>query len=124
MLVWLNFLALGSDYYRTHIGLTDADGIARVSGEQLRLQFEEDRSLFLMDYRLPLEDCDDEIVLGIEGGAAFAEHRKAALAFSLVSAAAKRNWAAATNQTLSSVTARRKLSSTTPDIVSIALEVP
>lgn len=123
LLVWLNTLALGQDYFRSHVGITDAAGIARLTSREFLRQFAEDQHLFPMDYKWPIEDCDDHIVVGIEGGKVFRGHRDAALAGGLTSEAAKRLWSIARNTEVGSAQARVELS-TDGRPLHILLQVP
>ena len=76
-----------------------------------------------MDYKWSIEDCDDQIVVGIEGGKVFRGHRDAALGSELTSAAAKRLWSMARNHESGSAQARVELSSH-GSAVHVLLKVP
>jgi hypothetical protein len=123
LLVWLNTQALGQDYYRCHLGITDDAGIARLTGDELLRQFAEDQKLFPMDYNWSLEECDDQIVVGIEGGEVFRSHRTAAIGSELTNAAAKRLWNMANNDEVDSAQARVALAPNGKP-VHIVLDVP
>ena len=102
-LVWLNTRVLGQDYFRPFLGLTDVQGVVRVTENDLTRKFVYNRDFYPMDFKVPLEECDDEVVVGIEGGTAFEEHRQAALAASWVTPEAKAMWRRAGNASLQSV---------------------
>ena len=104
VLVWLNTRALGGDYWRTLLGLTDHHGTVCLSGDQLRRHFREEQAFSLMDLRVPLEECDEEVTLGVEGGAVFRDHREIALTADWVAPWAKQYWSEARNETLTSAT--------------------
>ena len=104
VLVWLNARVLGGDYWRTLLGLTDHRGIVSISDDALRRQFREDQAFSLMDLRVPFDECDDEVTVGVEGGAVFRDHREIALGAAWVAPWAKRLWSSARNETLASTT--------------------
>lgn len=116
VLVWINTRVWGQDYYRGLVGLTDASGTALLTRDELLAQFREDRALFPMDYKYPIEDCDDEIVVGIEGGVAFVEHKEVALTSGLVTARAKERWSRAANAQLESVMTIVRIPSRTSEL--------
>jgi hypothetical protein len=62
-----------------------------------------------MDYKVSLDECDDEIEVGIDGDRDFAKARVTALKSGLVGTDATRAWSAAQNELVESATARRPL---------------
>ena len=98
LLVALDLLHAGQYYYGAQLGLTDHRGCVRLDRAALEQAFAEDRQLFPMDYRVPLEQCDAEATLRVEGGAEFAARRATALASPLLNEAAARVWHEATNE--------------------------
>ena len=101
-LIWLNTRAMGQDYFRPFIGLTDRKGVTRVTAEALKADFVYNQEFWIMDFRLPLEECDDEVVIGLEGGSVFEEHRRTALEAAWVTGIAKDLWRRACNADLES----------------------
>src|SRR5215510_16221224 len=75
ILVSLDLHHAGRYYYGTHVGLTDTAGIASISKTLIEQAFEEDRAMFMMDYRVPLSDCDPEAVIRVIGGGDFVAQR-------------------------------------------------
>jgi len=104
ILVELDFRWHGNYYFGTHAGLSDSDGLARVPAAQIALASREDQSLFPMDYKVPLDQCDDTIAIGFLGANDFMSARADAIASGLVTARAKTAWARAAN---SNVLSRR-----------------
>lgn len=61
ILVGINTLVQGRYYYGNLVGLTDRAGSATVSGMSIARDFHRDRASYPMDYRVDLEQCDDEL---------------------------------------------------------------
>jgi hypothetical protein len=98
--VALELLHDGRHYYGAEVGLTDLTGCTRLERAALERMFAEDRRLFPMDYRVPLEQCDAEAAVRVDGGADFAARRATALASSLISRDAARMWQLAANESV------------------------
>ena len=105
LLVSVDICIEGRYYYGAHVGLTDSSGRASVSGAALGARFESDRQTFMMDYKVPLEDCDARVRLHIEGGHQFAARRDTALKAPLVTAKAREEWRKARNPSFRSAEA-------------------
>ena len=101
-LVWLTLRIQGRDYYSTNIGLTDAQGRVAITGSALEDMFRQDQRVFPMDYKVALQNCDNEVAIGVDGGHAFSENQGAALRSALTSPEAKRLWSLARNAQLRS----------------------
>ena len=70
ILVWISTLVRERAYYCALVGLTDSLGIARLSRVELLKSYRSDQQLFPMDYKLSLAECDDAILVGVDGKAA------------------------------------------------------
>jgi hypothetical protein len=75
ILVRLDLLWYGHYYYGVHLGLTDRTGMARISARDIEKQFAENRRLFPMDYKVPLDECDEAARISIVGSKSFLKHR-------------------------------------------------
>jgi len=75
ILVHLDLLWHGEYYCGVHMGLTDQAGTARISAGEIERQFDENRRLFPMDFKVPLDECDEVARIGIMGSRAFLKHR-------------------------------------------------
>jgi hypothetical protein len=103
ILVSLDLLHQGRYYYGTHVGLTNASGRARVTRAEILDGFANDQRTFVMDYRVPLEECDAEAVIRVEGGQEFASRQAELLEASdhtLVAPEAYSQWKAARNEAI------------------------
>jgi hypothetical protein len=109
ILVWFRLFLQRQPYFDGLVGLTDSGGVASVSASELVAQFAESQRLFPMDYKVSLDECDDEIEVGIDGNRDFAKARVAALKSGLVGTNATHAWSAAQNELVESATARRPL---------------
>ena len=88
------------DYYATLLGLTDRQGILRVSGSEIEQQYHQDQHLFPMDYKLTLEQCDPVATVGLAGGREFEERRANALRSALLATECRSWWEEARNEEL------------------------
>jgi len=114
LMVSLDTFIEGRYYWGTVLGLTDATGKVSVLGADLIAEFENDRHTFLMDYRVPLENCDSRVRVHIEGGGAFAAGKKLVSTAPLVTAKAKAAWGSARNAAFRSTEAVHTLDPTSP----------
>ena len=80
MLVVLEVNHQGRYYYGTHLGLTDLRGRVHTAWENVAHDFAADRRTFVMDYRVPLDDCDPDAVVRVDGGKEFEVRRTQLLA--------------------------------------------
>ena len=96
ILVSLDIRYDGRYYYGSLVGLTNDEGFASVAGSEITRRFVDDRRTFLMDYKVPLENCDDIMQVHIEGGRTFQEALKDA-ANALVKPWARDLWSRARN---------------------------
>lgn len=97
VLVAIDFGVDGRYYYGTLVGLTDVNGVARATREEIERDFSENQRFFLMDLRLPLRKCDPIAVIHIEGGDGFIE-RRSGVDSPQIAATARKLWLAATNE--------------------------
>jgi hypothetical protein len=102
ILVWINLRIWGQDYFRALVGLTDTFGDAVATGDQINEDFRVNQRLSMMDFKTPIADCDEEVVIGVEGGRPFVEHQRTAIASGMVLPASKRVWALAQNGSIQS----------------------
>jgi len=63
VLVGINLLSSGRYYYGNLVGLTDSQGVAIVTGDELEARYRADQAEFPMDYKLELIECDANIEL-------------------------------------------------------------
>lgn len=61
ILIGINTLIEGRYYYGNLVGLTDRTGSATASGSSIARDFHRDRASYPMDYRVDLDQCDDEL---------------------------------------------------------------
>ena len=101
-------------YTRCWVGLTDDDGLAGTTREGIERDFKENQEFFIMDYKVPLVDCDPTVIFRIDGGPAFAARRAEVQAESWVRSDARAVWARARNDTLRSMTFDVDLSKADP----------
>lgn len=97
LLIFLDCQHEGRYYYGSLVGLTDADGVARITREAIEGVFAEERRDFPMDYRLPLTSCDARIVVRLVGGAEFAAAADVALRSDSLRDEARALWRRARN---------------------------
>jgi len=97
ILVELDLRWHGNYYFGTHMGLTAADGIARATSGAIEHSFRENQIVFPMDYKVPLDECDDTVGIGVLGSTEFISASSKAEGSRLVTAQAKVNWARAAN---------------------------
>jgi hypothetical protein len=97
LLLALDIRVQGRYYWGSLLGLSDAAGLAEITGDALARQFTQDRTLFPMDYKVPLDRCDAEVRIRLEGGVAFTRAREQAVNAALVSAIAREAWKGARN---------------------------
>jgi hypothetical protein len=122
LLVALDLLVGGQYYYGTHVGLTDDEGRASLTAEELQLNFQEDQRQFPMDYKVPLSECDAMVRVRVEGGASFSSRQAAALS-PLTAPAARQRWAKARNAEFRSTSTTITLaSSQSPVELRLAIE--
>ena len=88
------------DYYATLLGLTNGQGILRVTGGLLEEQYNEDQRLFPMDYKLRLDECNAVAIVSLAGGRDFSERRANALKSPVLAPSARAWWAEAQNDGL------------------------
>jgi hypothetical protein len=93
----------GSYYFGGILALTDAAGHVTFSRDSIVGSFESNRSLFPMDFRVPIEECDSTVWFSLRGKEEFAVARRNALAASMTSTAAKEMWSSAGNERIRSV---------------------
>ena len=79
LLVAIDVHHAGRYYYGTLVGLSDDAGRVRLERGALERDFAADQRLFLMDYRVPLEQCDVEAAVRVDGGQDFTERRASAV---------------------------------------------
>lgn len=99
VLVAIHFSIDERYYYGTLVGLTDVNGVARVTREKIEQDFSEDQRFFLMDSKVPLRKCDPVAVIHIEGGEGFIE-RRSGIDSPHIAATARELWLAATNENI------------------------
>lgn len=69
VLVAINLLVAERYYYGSLVGLTDSNGSACISREEIERRYYQDRARFPMDYKVELLDCDafiEVVLLGRE----------------------------------------------------------
>ena len=98
VLVGLNILRAGEYYYGNLVGLTDPDGIASVSRDELDLRFAADRVDYPMDYRTALEECDPLIEVCLLSGKEVSEAERGIASSPHVSDEIRRAYAKTSNQ--------------------------
>jgi hypothetical protein len=69
----------GRYYFGTLLGLTSKSGRLQVPGALIAQHFAASRDLFLMDYKVPLAECDTSVVLQLPGGDKFAQQQRGAV---------------------------------------------
>ena len=106
LLVSVHLFHGGRYYYGDTAGLTDRSGVARLARDQLLAHFNKDRSLFPMDYRVALEECDPEVAVVVRGGLDFAQLRESALSNPLTDPEVRRQYETARNATVHSTEQR------------------
>jgi hypothetical protein len=95
ILVALQLYSGRRPYYGTLMGLTDAQGMVERSFLEIESDFRHDQTLFLMDFRVPLDQCDPRIDLEIQGGGDFIDHVQAIASNPLVTPEARAQYATA-----------------------------
>jgi len=98
ILIAMDLRYRGRYYYGTIVGCTNAAGHARLSYAALEAAFAADQRLSPMDYRIPLDQCDPDAVILVEGGPEFVKQRAAAVTSPLVDPEICRLWEAASNE--------------------------
>jgi hypothetical protein len=119
LLIALDITVEGQYYFGALVGLTDAHGVARTSRDALVRHFNDDRSQFPMDYKVPLELCDHAGVVRLEAGSDFASRAQAAITAPTTRAEARELWKRASNASV--VPASRSVNFTSTGIVTITL---
>ena len=97
ILVLLDVFLEGREYYGTVLGLTGSDGLVRRRREEIGRSFEEDRSFFLMDYKVSLAECDPELSIAVLGGPEFQSAKDSALISGVLEPDVAQRWKEATN---------------------------
>ena len=98
LLVGVDIRINGKYYYGTILPLTDTDGSTSLIPERLKADFHHSQELFPMDYKVPLDSCDDTIGFVILGGAEFVAERDTSVGNGLVDPDAQDSWAKAANE--------------------------
>jgi hypothetical protein len=109
LLVWFRLFADRKPYFNGVLGLTDSDGVVSISGVELRRQFEESQQSFPMDYKVPLDQTDDEIEVGLDGGTDYERAKRQAVKASFIGKANKDLWERAQNALVKTASVRRLL---------------
>ncbi|HWZ59309.1 MAG TPA: hypothetical protein VNW46_10055 [Gemmatimonadaceae bacterium] len=84
ILVAFDFQWHGHYYYGAWVGLTDASGMAQTTRESVGQAFAENRALFPMDYKVPLEECDSRVRVLVTGNQDYVDRRRMAESSRLV----------------------------------------
>ncbi len=117
LLVSLSIRYEGRDYYNTSVGLTNADGTARRLGSDLAVDFRNDQLMWLMDYRVPLAQCDAIAGVEVPGEHAYLLQRAAGEESGLATPETQRIWAVARNALVT--TARGVIALDQPDAAGV-----
>jgi hypothetical protein len=76
VLVALHFQWHGHFYYAHSFGLSDGRGQVSASGDEILKTFHSEQAKFPMDLKVPLAECDAEVIVNIMGDGGFLEHRR------------------------------------------------
>jgi hypothetical protein len=109
VLVWFRTFISGTPYFEGIVDLTDDAGVAEISSNELRQQFEENQRAFPTDYKVPLEDCDDDIEVGIDGRDEFRAAKANVSDHEFISSRVRDLYSRAQNERFVSATSRRPL---------------
>jgi hypothetical protein len=114
--VSITFSLDGRAYYRTFLGLTDENGEVRSGAEVIMAGFRSNQAMFLMDYRVPLLECDSHALVEVSGADDFVALRKRAEASSMANESALRDFRRARNATIKSARAVVELTEPVPKL--------
>ena len=98
ILIGINTLVEGRYYYGNLVGLTDRTGSATASGPSIERDFHRDRASYPMDYRIDLDQCDDELEFLILSPEELEEARSAVSDDFTINAQVRESYARALNQ--------------------------
>ena len=104
IMVAADFYFEGRYYYGTILGLTDAIGKVRVTQAQILERFREAQLGGIMDYKIPLERCDENATIRIPGGGDFRLSQILVPGSANISSWAQDIWARAKNVDLAPAT--------------------
>jgi hypothetical protein len=110
VLVAVSTLLNGGYYFGDLMGLTNEQGVVRITGEQLRRDFEANQKTFPMDFKIALEDCDAALDVIVRGGEEFRDLKGSIESSSLVRSNVKALYARARNEMFESTRMRLDLS--------------
>jgi hypothetical protein len=113
----------GLYYYGDLIGITDADGTARIARDRLLQDFAKDQHLFPMDFKVPLEQSDAVIGIVVRGESDFLAVREAINKNPLVTFFARDVYARGRNASLQTTRRKIELPATATASLSIDLAV-
>jgi len=65
----------GRHYYSHPFGLTDSNGRVSATAAAIQGQFEDNQRFFIMDYKVPLLECEGTGVVDVLGDRQFAQRR-------------------------------------------------
>ncbi len=120
VLVSLHFRIQGRFYYSQALGLTNQLGEVASSGEALSSGFVSAQSAFPMDLKVPLDRCDQDVIVSIAGGREFLKRREG-LNPTWVRPEWIEKWKSARNEHYESVTATVRFLSPEPITTRIEL---
>ena len=76
IMVSLQFNVDGRYYFFYSFGLTNGDGGVAANAAEIEQAFEDDQRLFIMDYKVPLKDCDRLGFVVVVGDSEFSRRRE------------------------------------------------
>jgi hypothetical protein len=97
ILVALDINTEGRYYYGSVVGVTDSAGRVSIRGAQLDAEFVGECRNFPMDYKVPLAECDDVVLIHVQGGLDFLMARQRVAESSWVTDRARQAWMQARN---------------------------
>jgi hypothetical protein len=100
--VSLDIRIAGRYYFGTILGLTDQAGETEIADSQVQDDFKRNQQLFMMDFKVPLEQCDSVIGIKLHGAGEFRSAQQIALNGPLVAPDARALWAKARNSEIES----------------------
>jgi len=121
VLIAIRFSHRGHYYYGDLVGLTDSDGIARTTAQDLQARFDQNRHLFPMDYRRELGDCDPQVDLVVLDSEIIRERLQVVPGNAMISPDARVLYARAHNERVGPVVHQADLSEAEPTLVKVLL---
>jgi len=123
VLVSLELYCHGAYYYGDLIGLTDDSGTVRITRDRVQQDFDRDQDLFLMDYKVPLDQTDPVVGIVVRGDSDFLTRKKAVEESRMVRPDARAAYARARNAAVQTARTQVELPAAPSDQLAIELSL-